>query len=80
MPGRHSTLVYTNIFAEKPAKNGVEGKIKPKIKLCENCNIIFVGLAQSQKQFLCAKTKTKNFFCANKQFDIDNCFFLPYNN
>ena len=53
MPERHSTLVYTNIFAEKLRKNGVEVKIKPKIKLRENSNIIFVGLAQSQKGNLC---------------------------
>ena len=54
-------------------------KIKVKIKLSENSNIIFVRPAQSGKVNLCCTTKMKNFFCAKKQFVMDNCFFLPYN-
>ena len=54
-------------------------KIKVKIKLSENSNKNFVYPAQSGKRKLCYKTKIENFFCEKKQFDIDNCFFLPYN-
>lgn len=64
MPGRHSTLVYINIFAEAFKKNGVWAKIKGKIKLSENSNINFVKLAQSDNTDLCCTTKMKIFFCA----------------
>ena len=72
-------MVYINIFASGFRKNGVQAKIREKIKLSENSNIIFVRPAQSGKVNLCCTTKTKNFFCVKKQFVIDNCFFLPYN-
>lgn len=72
-------MVYINIFEIAFKKNGVQAKIREKIKLSENSNIIFVRPAQSGKVNLCCATKTKNFFCVKKQFVIDNCFFLPYN-
>lgn len=72
-------MVYINIFEIAFKKNGVQAKIREKIKLSENSNKNFVYPAQSGKRKLCYKTKIEKFFCAKKQFVIDNCFFLPYN-